>query len=435
MTVQSGFSFKEQARYFAKKLNLPTNSYLDVLGEEHDYFFMVAGANRNEVLLAFRQAVDEAIERSGTLEEFRQRFDEIVAKTGWQYNGGRNWRTRIIYDTNVYAAYNRGRLQQHLDLADVMPYWEYQHNDNAHPRPFHVQLDGTIRPANDPFWRYYYPIKAYGCHCTVIAHDEDDLKAMGRTVSPPVEIEFEDKLVGVRSGNPRSVNLPKGYDAGFTPHNFDNLKAGRLDSVDKMLMQKMVTADPLFASKAVNDLLVQPEIMALHARAFQDWARKVAVATKADLPAIEDVKLLGVLPEAIIDKLTAEGIPPNSAVIAIERKGLLHSLRELKESANIAVPLSFWEKLPAYLQAPKAILLQRKEQFENPDKNLNTLLFIYDAPQGKKIAVKLEYKFNLKDRLTKKNQKYHLNSVTTGSLIDERHLQSLNAFELLWGSL
>lgn len=51
----SKFTFEEQARYFEKKLNLPTNSYLDVLGEEHHYFFMVAGANRNEVLLAFRR--------------------------------------------------------------------------------------------------------------------------------------------------------------------------------------------------------------------------------------------------------------------------------------------------------------------------------------------------------------------------------------------
>ncbi|VEI47028.1 phage head morphogenesis protein, SPP1 gp7 family [Actinobacillus equuli] len=163
---------------------------------------MVAGANRNEVLLSFREAVDEAIQNGETLEGFRKRFDDIVSKTGWQYNGGRNWRSRIIYDTNVYGSYNRGRLQQHLDLADVMPYWEYQHNPNPHPRPHHVALDGIIRPANDPFWRYYYPIKAYGCHCTVVAHDDDDLATMGKQVSPPVEIEIEQKTIGVRSGNP-----------------------------------------------------------------------------------------------------------------------------------------------------------------------------------------------------------------------------------------
>ena len=33
------FTFENQVKYFEKKLNLPTNSYLDVLGDEHDYFF------------------------------------------------------------------------------------------------------------------------------------------------------------------------------------------------------------------------------------------------------------------------------------------------------------------------------------------------------------------------------------------------------------
>ena len=109
------------------------------------------------MLLAFREAVDDAIANGETLEGFRKRFDEVVARTGWDYNGGRNWRTRIIYDTNVYAAYNRGRLQQHLDLADVMPYWEYHHHDNAHPRQEHIDLDGTILPASDPFWSLLLP--------------------------------------------------------------------------------------------------------------------------------------------------------------------------------------------------------------------------------------------------------------------------------------
>lgn len=428
MTVQSGFSFEEQVRYFAKKLNLPTDSYLDVLGEEHDYFFMVAGANRNEVLLALRQAVDEAIERGETLEGFRKQFDEIIAKTGWQYNGGRNWRTRIIYDTNVYAAYNRGRLQQHLDLADVMPYWEYQHNDNAHPRPFHVQLDGTIRPANDPFWRYYYPIKAYGCHCTVIAHDDDDLKAMGRTVSPPVEIEFEEKLVGVRSGNPRTINLPKGYDAGFAPHNFDNLKAGRLDSVDKVLMQKMVTADPLFASKAVGDLLRCKEIAKLHEQSFAQWVQQVATATKSELSALENTKLLGVLPVAVIEQLQAKNLVANSAVIAMTKGDVIHALRDLKQNANIAVPLDFWEKLPKKLRSPTAILLEKQQKD-------TTLLFIYNLEKTK-IAVKVNYDFTLIDRVDQKGrQKVLMNQAITGSLFKDITGLTSSNYEVLWGNL
>ena len=426
MTVQSGFTFEEQARYFAKKLNLPTNSYLDVLGEEHDYFFMVAGANRNEVLVAFREAVDEAIHNGETLESFRQRFDEIVAKTGWQYKGGRNWRTRIIYDTNVYAAYNRGRLQQHLDLADVMPYWEYQHNDNAHPRPLHVQLDGTIRPANDPFWRYYYPIKAYGCHCTVIAHDEDDLKAMGRTVSPPVQIEFEDKLVGVRSGNPRNVNLPRGYDVGFAPHNFENLKAGRTQNIDSLLMQKLTTAEPRFASLLLNDVIAKrPQTVAMLNAAMAEMVDTVAKEKMAR----GQMKYVGVLSDDVLTKLDVLDKAPQSAVIAVRDQDVLHALRDSKQAKDIHLPVEFWKQLPEKLRNPKAILLETQQK--QP-----TLVFVYDTDQGK-VAVKMDYEIQHRDQLTQKKQRVKVNMVRTASTIksDVEWNDFKKSYDLLWGDL
>lgn len=419
----SKFTFEEQVRYFEKKLNLPTNSYLDVLGEEHDYFFMVAGANRNEVLLAFREAVDEAITNGETLEGFRKRFDQIVAKTGWDYNGGRNWRSRIIYDTNVYGAYNRGRLQQHLDLADVMPYWEYVHNDNAHPRPHHVALNGTIRPATDPFWRYYYPIKAYGCHCTVTAHDEDDLAMLGKKVSPPVEIEFQEKLVGVRSGNPRMVNLPKGYDVGFAPHNFQNLTAARNANVDQLLFNKAITAEPKLASLLIDDVLKKPSSMAMLNSAMKEIVDTVATEKIAR----GQMKNVGVIPAPVIDKLTALEKAPQTAVIAVRDEDVLHALRDSKQGKGINLPVEFWAKLPEKLRSPNAILLEQ-------DQKVPTLIFIYNTDKGK-VAVKMDYEVQLRDQLTNKKQKVKVNLVRTASLVDKRHLESLKAFEVLWGSL
>jgi hypothetical protein len=42
--------------------------------------------------------VDKAITGGTTLEDFRKDFDRIVAKHGWDYNGGRNWRSKVIYE-------------------------------------------------------------------------------------------------------------------------------------------------------------------------------------------------------------------------------------------------------------------------------------------------------------------------------------------------
>lgn len=425
MTVSSGFSFKEQVRYFEKKLNLPTNSYLDVIGAEHDYFFMVAGANRNEVLVTLREAVDEAIDKGLTLEEFRQRFDDVVAKTGWQYNGGRNWRTRIIYDTNVYGAYNRGRLQQHLDLADVLQYWEYQHNMNEHPRQEHMDWDGLVLPASDPWWRYHYPIKAYGCHCTVIAHDEDDLAMLGKKVGTAPEIEWEDKTVGVRSGNPRTVRIPKGYNVGFEPYNFADLTANRNQGVDTLLMQKMTTAEPKLASLLVNDILKRPSAVAILNQSMKSMVDDV-VATKQ---AKGSLKYVGVIPEPVIGKLNTLAKAPQSAVIAVRDNDVLHALRDNKAGKGINLPVEFWQSLPEKLQNPTAILLETQQK--QP-----TLLFVYETDAGK-IAIKMDYEIKLRDQLTQKKNLVKLNMVKTGSVIksDVEWRDFSKSYGLLWGEL
>ncbi|MDG2949314.1 phage head morphogenesis protein [Exercitatus varius] len=424
----SKFTFEEQAKYFEKKLNLKTNSYLDVFGEEHDYFFMVAGANRNEVLTALREAVEAAVLKGETLEGFRRRFDDIIANTGWEYNGGRNWRTRIIYDTNVYGAYNRGRLQQHLDMAEDMPYWEYQHNDNAHPREQHMAWDGLVLRYDDPWWRYHYPIKAYGCHCTVVAHDEADLRRYGKKVGTAPEIEFEQKTVGIRSGNPRTVTVAKGTDVGFTPWNFDRVKQRRNASIDAVLMQKLITTAPKFASLLVENILERPLAVTMLNAAMKDMVDTVA----AEKVARGQLKYVGVLAPEIIEKLTALDKAPQTAVIAVRDKDVLHGLREIKQNANIALPLVFWENLPEKLRNPSAILLQAKESFENPDKALDTLLFVYDTENGK-VAIKMDYNAKLKDQLTGKKQTFKLNMVSTGGLFTDS--TGMHKYEVLWGKL
>ncbi|MDH2999163.1 phage head morphogenesis protein [Chelonobacter oris] len=417
----SKFTFEEQAKYFEKKLNLKTNSYLDVMGAEHNYFFVVAGANRNEVLNAFREAVNAAIQNGESLEDFRKRFDSIVDKTGWEYNGGRNWRSRIIYDTNVYGAYNRGRLQQQLNLADELPFWEYQHNDNAHPRTEHMAWDGLILPATDPWWRYHYPIKAYGCHCTVVAHDEDDLDMLGKTVGTAPAIEYEDKIVGTRSGNPRAVRIVKGTDVGFEPYDFANLSKPKFDSIDSALMQKMVTAEPLFASLLIDDVLKKPAAVALLNQSMKSIVDTVA----AERVACGQMKYVGVIPNKVISKLSALDKAPQTAVIAVRDDDILHALRDSKQAKGINLPIEFWRQLPEKLRNPTAILLETQQK--QP-----TLLFVYQTEQGK-VAVKMDYEIQIKDKLSRKKLPHKLNLVRTASVM--KNFSALYDFKLLWGSL
>lgn len=207
--------FKEQIEFFRRKANVPTNSYADIYNNEHDYAFVVAGANRNALLNDFRAAIDKAISQGTTLEEFRTDFAEIVERHGWSYNGSFNWRTRIIYETNLNSSYQAGRYQQLRDAK--FPYMEYLHSDYVeHPRELHQSWNHLVLNFNDPWWNTHFPPNGYGCQCRVRGRTKGDLKRMGKDgpdIAPPINLI--DKVIGENSGNPRIVRVPEGIDPSF----------------------------------------------------------------------------------------------------------------------------------------------------------------------------------------------------------------------------
>lgn len=210
--------FSEQIDFFRRKLNLPTDGWTDVYTAEHDWAFVVAGANRNDLVADFRQAVEKVIAEGGTLESFRKDFDTIVARHGWDYNGGRDWRSRVIYDTNLFSSYSAGRYQQLMAAREERPYWQYIHSDAVqHPRPEHLAWNGLILRWDNPWWKTHFPINAWGCKCSVRALSDRDLKRMGKSGPDQAPaVEWETRIIGQRSASgPREVQVPKGIDPGF----------------------------------------------------------------------------------------------------------------------------------------------------------------------------------------------------------------------------
>lgn len=175
--------FREQVTFFRNKVNVPTATWRDVWRDQHDKAFMVAGAAKADLLADFNQAIDRAIAEGTTIEQFRKDFDRIVEQYGWSYNGGRGWRTRVIYETNLRTSYQAGRYAQLTNpkLLASRPYLRYKHSDSVqHPRPLHVSWDGLILRHDDPWWRTHYPPNGWGCKCKVFAESERTMRRRGK---------------------------------------------------------------------------------------------------------------------------------------------------------------------------------------------------------------------------------------------------------------
>lgn len=222
--------FQEQIDFFRQKLNLPTAAWTDIWEGQHARAFTVAGALKEDLLSDFRAAVERAIADGVTLADFRKDFDAIVARHGWAYNGGRGWRSRVIYETNLRTAYAAGRYRQMTDpdTLAARPYWRYKHNDSVlHPRPMHLAWNGLVLPADSAWWKTHYPPNGWGCKCKVFALGEQDLARYGKDAPDQApSIDWETHTVGKDGPSPRTVDVPKGIDPGWA-YNVGDAAYGR----------------------------------------------------------------------------------------------------------------------------------------------------------------------------------------------------------------
>ena len=188
--IRGGFgSFKEAEAYFRQKLNLPTRRWDELWQGQHARAFVAAGVTREAVLTDLREAVDAAISKGETLEDFRRRFAEIVRQHGWIGGAGSEsasrvaWRTAVIYHTNLRTAYQAGRWE----TLKRFPYLKYKHNTVRNPREQHKAWDGLVLASDDPWWNTHYPPNGWGCRCTVFGVSEARLRADGKRpdIAPP----------------------------------------------------------------------------------------------------------------------------------------------------------------------------------------------------------------------------------------------------------
>ena len=77
--------FREQVAFFRQKLGnrVPTRRWDDITAQAHDTAFMVAGAQKADLLTDLAASVDRAITEGTSLESFRKDFRAAVDKHDW----------------------------------------------------------------------------------------------------------------------------------------------------------------------------------------------------------------------------------------------------------------------------------------------------------------------------------------------------------------
>lgn len=133
-------------------------------------------------------------------------------------------------------------------------------------------------------------------------------------------------------------------------------------------------------------------------------------------------KSVGVIHADIIAALTARDMAPESAVITLRDRDILHALRDDKHQP---LPVEFWRNIADYILAPESVLLMKNEK---PP----VLLYVYDLGGDKgKVALKMDYEIEVRAR--EGRRKIRGNILRTGSMLyTEKEIESLKGHIEIW---
>ena len=334
--------FPEQVAYFRNKLGnlVPTQRWDDMLAEEHDNGFMVAGAAKMDLLGDLAAAVDQAITEGTPIETFRAQFRSIVARhgwTGWAGEGtvkGEAWRVGVIYRTNMRTSYMAGRFAQLT--AGNFRFWVYHHGGSREPRPEHLSWDGVALPPDHPFWLTHYPPSDWGCSCDASGtNSEAGVRRLGG--NPAKELPDSWRAIDPATG--AQVGIGRGWD--YAP-------GARVVEVVQAMAEKLKAAPAMLGAHFGN--AIAPMIA-------NAWRNELTATRAAE---VHRPILAGSLHVDDIAALEARGIAPASAELMVN-PGLISGPKALRhEAAGNALDEATWQSLPELLRAPQAVLLDEE---------------------------------------------------------------------------
>ena len=173
---------QEAIDFWQSKMKLTPGEYNKLSDSAKLKAFAVAGIAVEDELSSVFDAINKAIAKGTTFEEFQRDCGDIFAKRGWG-----SWRIDTVFQTNLQTAYSVGRYEQMQQTTEGRPYWMYVAVGDDRTRPAHMALHEKVFPADHKFWDTWYPPNGFNCRCTVISLSERQVKDKGiivETVDP-----------------------------------------------------------------------------------------------------------------------------------------------------------------------------------------------------------------------------------------------------------
>lgn len=180
--------FEEAIAWFQRRFPV-TEAILASLGEyAGERAWTVAGIAQLDVVLDVFRSIEKAIAESTPLDEWKNGIQEKLYSAWGKRDSNR---VETVFLTNVQKAYNAGRWQQVKDpiVVKARPFLGYDAILDGRTSPVCKRCDGTLLPADDPWWDSHVPPLHHRCRSTIRSFTKREADRRGGIKHPGLDTD------------------------------------------------------------------------------------------------------------------------------------------------------------------------------------------------------------------------------------------------------
>jgi SPP1 gp7 family putative phage head morphogenesis protein len=178
--------FTEAVEKFRARVPMKRKEWDKLRAAEKEFAFTVSEVALADIIAEVFEGLKQAISKGSTFEEFKA---DAGAKLEAHWGGEKPGRLETIFRTNVIGAYNSGRhaVLSAPEVKRFRPYRRFDGIDDDRQTDICDDCDGTILPADDPWWLTHTPLLHFNCRSVVVPLSEEEALAEGIDEPPPVD--------------------------------------------------------------------------------------------------------------------------------------------------------------------------------------------------------------------------------------------------------
>lgn len=296
--------FDEAVEQFRKLTPISDDDYERLTARAKRKAFKVAGLANLDVVQDTFDAIGDAIKNGTSLDDFKAAVGDAL-EAAWHgdvENPG--WRLETIFRTNVQRAYGEGRYRQATDpdTLEDRPYWQFDAVLDDATTEVCEDCNGTILPADDPWWDEHQPPLHFNCRSTIITLTEDQAAAQGGAVAKPPKTEADDGF-----GDPPLDDTDDDQEqADFEP-DLSDYDPG----LAKQFEEKQEEAPPAPEPKRAEEGVHYKAIARSDLTAAEDATADSAMAALAEHDLLDELAATPLNRIRMVSKIDDPGISPN----------------------------------------------------------------------------------------------------------------------------